>query len=182
MAYSPVPPDEVVPRPAVAFRGTRPAPERHQDFDHLALDELRAYREKLAQEETRASYGRRVLQIILADLREGRGAEATRSALHRALDLEAGRSALLERVPAGGLPQISARVRRLDATASGVEPASALAALAATDRQLGEYQEAVRVRVAAATAELIARYRERPTLAVRALPLTPVVQPRETRY
>ena len=184
MAHPPQPSAEPTVEQPTAARRERPPPARHSHFDHLALEELRAYRDTLAQEETQVSYQRRVLQLTLAEAREGRSTAVADSAYQRALELSAGRTAILDLVPADGLPALpNAEERQVPSTEpASRQPASVIGALTEADRQLAAYQESVRVRIAAATTELIARYRERPTLAVRALPLTPVIHPREPRY
>jgi hypothetical protein len=183
---------ECTPEQVLGTGGGRPPPARDEAFDHLALGELRAYREDLAQEETRVSYCRRVLATQLIITREGRSDPSAQAAFRRALErgshsvqLGAGRAPILAVVPADGLPQLPdlATLWRRDApSGDAVDHPALAAALAATDQQLAAYHVAVRGRMGAATAELIARYRERPTLAVRALPLTPVINRRETRY
>lgn len=151
-------------------------------LDHLALNELRAYRDELAAEETRIAYCRRVLRIQLEMTQEGRRAATTNAAFAAALArgsrvdrLGPGPAAILDMVPAAGLPA-------LPELAALCQDETTSDALLAADRQFAAYQEAVRARFKAATAELIARYKERPTLAARVLPLRPPVQPRTTRY
>ena len=54
-----------------------------------------------------------------------------------------------------------------------VTPAGCLADLAHAELQLSAYRAALHRKLAAATQELIARYREDPSLALTALPLVP---------
>lgn len=169
-------------------------PTRDAHLDHLALKELRGYRDELAQEETRVAYCRRVLRIQLEITRAGRRDQASDLAFSRALrrgahsrQFGAGRDAILALVPAGGLPAMPdlsplpggapGKARSADPPEPDGHAAAVL--LLAIDGQLAGYQDAVRLRISAATVDLIARYRESPALAVRALPVRPVVPPRQ---
>ncbi|MEP6463201.1 MAG: hypothetical protein ABJC62_07250 [Frankiaceae bacterium] len=177
MAHPPGLPAVTTARYDTDLRTERPTPTCHQDFDHLALEELRRYREMLADQETRVAYARRILHVALLRVRGGVSERTPGSTRQRTVNLVPGRDAILALVPADGLPALPD-----SALAVSSEPAASEPALTERDRLLAAYQAAVHARITAATAELIARYRERPTLAVRALPLTPVVHPRDTRY
>lgn len=171
-------------RPTDAVQRDKGPPARHRDFDHLAMEELRAYRDTLADAETQVSYQRRVLQATLAEVRGGRAGPATGWLAGRISELAAGRAEIMSLVPADGLPQLPDPAHR---PTPGPAPAQrgapeTVASLGEIERRLAAYQASLEERIAAATTELIARYRERPTLALRALPLTPVVHPREPRY
>lgn len=191
------------PRPDAAPRVKRPVPERSADFDHLALDELRSYRNELTDEETRISYWRRVLHARLDVVRGGTPVRLQQGALARILSadtLQAGRTSLVRVVPGAGLPPLpdlgalwQLHPVRGDSAAGDAarllgpsgQPAitdDILARLEAAERQVSAYRRSVHVRIDEATAELIARYRERPALAVRALPLTPPMRARLARY
>ncbi len=139
------------------------------------MEELRAYRDQLAGEETQVPYHCRVLDLALIEARGGPDPPAIDWAATLLAERAAGRTAILAFVPADGMPELPQVPR-------GREPGSTVDTLTEAIRQLTVYQESLEARITAATTELIARYRERPTLALRALPLTPVVQPRETRY
>lgn len=174
--------EPTAPSPRVRARkaGPRPVPERSETFAHLPLPALRSYRRALAEEEGRVSYWRRILQARLDVLRAGAGVPGQADeALRPALTDErvgAGRRVLLELVPVDDippLPQIEALWQR-ELTPGDPESAAELELeLAEAERQLSEYRSALHGRLGAATGELIARYREEPTLCLSALPLPP---------
>lgn len=157
------------------LRPERQPPSRHTDFDHLAMEELRAYRHQLAGEETQVSYQRRVLDLALTGARGRPRTPVIDWGATQLAELAVGRTAILAFVPADGLPE-------LPQAPPGRDTGSTVDTLTEAIRRLTAYQKSLEARIAAATTELIARYRERPTLALRALPLTPVVHPRDTRY
>jgi hypothetical protein len=176
-----------IPAPPAVPRGRRPPPDRHTDFDHLAIDELRAYRTELAEEESRVSYWRRVLQARVDIVRAGATGGASREALRRLLSSDrvgAGRTAVVTVVPASGippLPHLDALWDRDPVPGDDEGNAAFAEALAAAEQELSGYRRALHERIDAATRELVARYREHPALAVRALPLTPPVRARSPR-
>lgn len=182
------PPSGILSAPGAPPRGRRPAPPRSPYFDHLALDELRAYRTELSEEETRVSYWRRVLQARIDIVSAGARTVVDRRRLQRLLSSErvnAGRTALIQVMPADGLPPLPqlGRLWEQDPVA-GDEAGNAelVAQLVAAERQLSAYRQSLHRRIDAATDELVARYRERPSLAVRALPLQAPVRPRPAGY
>jgi hypothetical protein len=155
----------------------RTEPERSDDFEHLALDDLRAYRKTLNDEESRVSYWRRILQarldLMRADDRDSGRLERLNSALAQAQGTSR-RQALITLMPADDVPPIP----DLDVLwARQVDPADTEAVealqseLALAELQLSTYRTALHERIGRATAELIARYHEEPTLCLRALPL-----------
>jgi hypothetical protein len=163
--------------------GPRPVPERTQAFAHLDLDGLRRYRQALGDEEGRVSYWRRILQarldLLRAELDGGSARDVDTAGLGAALTdarVAAGRQALIEIVPVADLPPLPRLQglweRRLDpADVPGVRRLEA--DLAAADRHLSDYRAALHRRIAGATGELIARYREQPSLCLSVLPLPP---------
>jgi len=160
-------------------RRSRPTPERSDDFAHLSLDELREYRRTLTAEEDQVSYWRRIIQARLDVLRAGTLGAADGEHLRPVLSdrrVSGGRTAMISVVPADDippLPSLAALWERRVADGD-VEGAAALDAdLAAAERQLSEYRQALHGRIADATNELIARYHEQPTLCLSALPLRP---------
>lgn len=163
----------------------RPIPERSEEFDHLALDELRAYRRQLSEEESRVSYWRRLIQARLDIIRAGAGSGATpdAAALRRLLSREQLRRRHETFVEVGSgedlpaLPNLSELWER-DLTAGDIDIPLLLADLSAAERQLSDYRRRLHRRIDDATAELVARYRERPALAMRALPLRAPVRRR----
>ena len=177
--------DATSPSPAPAGRATaaptprkpavRPTPERTAELAHLALDELREYRRVLAAEESRVSYWRRILQARLDLLLAGsHGDSDTLRPVLTDQRVGAGRRALVEITPVDDIPPLPDLAGLWDRFVD-LEDEAAVAALAAdlteAEHQLSEYRTALHRRIGAATGELIARYREDPTLCLSALPL-----------
>ena len=170
-------------RPTAEARRFRTVPERSPEFAHLALEGLRAYRRALNTEEGRVSYWRRIIQarLDLVRLTEA-GGPATTDNLRGVLGemrMDSGRQALQAVVPVDdmpplpNLPDLWAREPHPDDD----EYNRALAGdLARAEAQLSAYRTALHKRLAAATGELIARYREEPTLCLSALPTVPVMR------
>jgi hypothetical protein len=156
---------------------TRVEPTRNDEYEHLGIDELRAYRKTLNDEESRVSYWRRIIQARLDLLRADDRDNGRLERLHSALGAAQGtsrRQALITLMPADDVPPIPA----LDTLwARQVDPDNpeAVAAmeteLSFAELQLSTYRSALHERIGLATGELIARYREEPTLCLRALPL-----------
>ena len=155
----------------------RAVPERSPDFAHLSLDGLRKYRHALADEESRVSYWRRIIQARLDLVRAAEGGTVATVDNLRGVFAEArvdsGRKALLTVVPADDIPplpdlvEVWARQPRVGA----VEHNRRLARdLSKAEAQLSAYRTALHKRLSAATGELIARYREQPDLCLTALP------------
>jgi hypothetical protein len=140
----------------------------------LTLNELRLYRRRLAEEEEKISYWRRLVHARLDVLR----AEAYHERplrldeLIRVLgDTGAGRTrtALVNVRAADPLPSLPVLeemwVTELDPNdTAGL--AEAIDRLCAAEAQLTEYRRALHEQLDAATAELIARYREHPRSAL----------------
>ena len=158
----------------------RAAPERSPDFAHLSLDGLRAYRRALSTEEGRVSYWRRIVQARLDLVRAAEGGTAATVDNLRGVFAEArvdsGRRALLTVLPIDDIPplpdlvELWAREPRLGALEHNRQLAHDLSK---AEAQLSAYRTALHKRLAAATGELIARYREQPDLCLSALPVTP---------
>ena len=156
----------------------RSVPERSPDFAHLSLGGLRTYRQTLSAEENRVSYWRRIVQARLDLVRAADTATATtvdnlRTVFEEAR-IDTGRTALMRVVPLDDdipplpdLAEIWAREPRHDD-----EPYNQRLAhdLTRAEAQLSAYRTALHKRLAAATGELIARYREQPELCLTALP------------
>jgi hypothetical protein len=156
-------------------------PERSPEFAHLPLVGLRQYRRALTQEESRVSYWRRIIQARLDLVRAlsgstgGPDVAALRPVLGAAR-VGAARNALLDVVPFDDIPPLP----NLESLwASDPKPgdtaynAALDADLVKAEAQLSAYRAALHRRLAAATTELIARYREEPSLCLSALPLPP---------
>jgi len=163
--------------PAPRKATVRPTPVKSEEHAHLSLDALREYRKVLAAEESRVSYWRRILQARL-DLVVA-GADADSDTLRPVLTdqrVGAGRRALIEVTPVDDIPPLPDLAELWDRVVD-MEDSRAVAALiedlGGAERQLSDYRTEVHRRISAATSELIARYREEPTLCLSALPLEP---------
>ncbi|HUR51074.1 MAG TPA: hypothetical protein VMZ11_03010 [Mycobacteriales bacterium] len=155
----------------------RPTPERSPEHEHLTLEALREYRKVLAAEESRVSYWRRILQARLDLLVSGADSEGdTLRPVLTDQRVGAGRRALVEVMPVDDIPPLPDLASLWDRVADLDDPralASLTKDLTAAERQLSEYRSVLHRRIAAATSELIARYRDEPTLCLSALPLKP---------
>ena len=168
-------------RPEASRRkgAARPVPTRNADYAHLSIDALREYRRALTAEEGKVSYWRRILQARLDVVQAGSVKELDQDHLRPVLTSErvgAGRQALVEVLPVDDIPPLPSlgelwdrRVERDD-----VEGQAALEQdLRVAEAQLSAYRNALHRRIGDATGELIARYREQPSLCLSALPLDP---------
>ena len=162
--------------------GARPTPERSADFAHLSLDELRDYRRTLTTEEDQVSYWRRIIQARLDVLRAGTLSPADGEHLRPVLAdhrIAQSRTALVSVGPAEDIPPLPNLAELWERRVTEDDEQGQVELdhdLAVAERQLSEYRQALHRRIAAATGELIARYREHPELCLTALPL-----PRERR-
>lgn len=149
----------------------RPPAQRAPELAPLALQDLRAYRQELITEESRVSYWRRILQARL-DLALGdefslgrlRGVLTEHQQSSRRLAMQ-----MLDD-PSGAPPLPDLAVLWETQAGSG-EDGSLLTRLAAAEHELSAYRRSLHARLDAATGELISRYRDEPSLALRALPL-----------
>jgi hypothetical protein len=153
-------------------------PTRSDAFAHLDLSELRAYRAQLESEEDRASYWRRILQAKLDTSRAGTATRNTDLGALRPLLADdrvgSGRRALvqvgaIEDLPS--LPSLSTLWDREPKPGDEAGRAALEADLEGAERELSLYRTRVHEQLAAATAELVARYRENPSACLTALPL-----------
>jgi hypothetical protein len=162
--------------PARRVPAQRTAPQRSQTFEHLTLEALRAHRQALQTEEQRVSYWRRIVQArvdMLTAASSGR------------LDLASLRPVLAETRPGARRPAALTVVTTPDSPPlpdlAGLweqEPgdddaarAELIGALEQAEQQLSAYRASLHRRLDAATAELVARYHEQPTLCLSVLPL-----------
>lgn len=153
-------------------------PERSAEFSHLPLVGLRQYRKALTQEESRVSYWRRIIQARLDVVRSlggvsGPDVEALRPVLGAAR-VGAARNALLDVVPVDDippLPNLESLWEKDPRPGDDAYNEALVADLVKAEAQLSAYRSALHRRLAAATTELIARYREEPALCLSALPL-----------
>ena len=156
---------------------TKVVPERSLEFVHLDLEGLRAYRKVLNSEEHRVSYWRRIIQARLDLVRSHRDDVSTIERLQDTFAEERpaqGRMALMTFVPDDDIPPIpdleSVWTRTIDPNDEAAR-ARLERDLAFAELQLSTYRQALHRRIARATTELIARYREDPALCLVALPL-----------
>lgn len=173
----------VVPVPAVPTttapptRGSRPVPERSDDFAHLTLAALREYRRTLTAEEDKVSYWRRIIQARLDVLRAGTLGDSDGQHLRPVLTdrrIASSRTALVSVVPIDDIPPLPNLAELWERRVAAHDDQGQVELdrdLAEAERQLSEYRHALHGRIADATGELIARYREQPTLCLSALPL-----------
>lgn len=175
-------PAAVAARPLAAApeprKAARPVPVRTEEHAHLSLEELRDYRKALTAEESNVSYWRRIIQARLDLVRAGSSISYGENLKPVLTDerVGAGRRALVEILPIDDIPPLPDLASLWDRTADPAD-AEATTALAddlfAAEQQLSEYRRALHQRLSAATAELIARYRDEPTLCLSALPTRP---------
>ncbi|HEX4699605.1 MAG TPA: hypothetical protein VH857_09635 [Actinomycetes bacterium] len=149
----------------------RPA-ERVAHLVPLELDVLRDYRQELITEEARVSYWRRILQARIdtsvGDTARDRDGRRLRSVLTQHQESSRRLAVLPVHDPAAlpPLPDLTALWET-----EGSDDAEALTRLAAAEAELSAYRRSLHERLDDATSELIARYREEPGLALRALPV-----------
>lgn len=138
------------------------------ELAELALDELRAYRSELLLEESRVSYWRRLLHarmdLVVDDSR-------SRQRVRAVLNEHASASQRLAMAPMADAEEKPPLPDLAVLWDSSAEDERLLPRLADAEHELSAYRRALHARLDAATAELIARYREEPALALRALPL-----------
>lgn len=163
---------------ADATRGTGPsATDSDVDvrpWDELTLDELRAYRRRLADEEERVSYWRRLVHARIDVLKaEAHNARAlTIEELVRVLGdtgTGGGRSSLVSLHASEPLPDLPVLeemwVTELD-PGDRQAVADAIERLDVAEKQLTDYRRGLHERLDRANAELIARYHENPASAL----------------
>jgi hypothetical protein len=168
-----------VPTPAPRRKGERrPAPSLSPAYAHLSVEDLRASRAALADEENKVSYWRRILQARLDVVVSGTAARAVeheRLAPVLATErISAGRAALVQVLPVDGippLPRLGELWDRQVATDDELGRAAFAHDLQAAEGEPSAYRSALHERIAEVTGELIARYREDPSLCLSALPL-----------
>ena len=170
-------------RPTTDSGRFRAIPERSPDHAHLTLDGLRRYRAALTTEENRVSYWRRIIQARLDLVRSAEVGIAASVDNLRGVFAEArvdsGRRALLTVVPLDDIPPLPdlAELWAREPVLGAEEHNRQLAHdLSKAEMQLSAYRTALHKRLAAATGELIARYREKPDLCLSALPTQAVAR------
>jgi hypothetical protein len=168
-------------RAAERARLIRAVPQRNTEFDHLDLEGLRGYRTALSAEEGRVSYWRRIMQARIDVVRataEGSPAVDNLRDVLADVRVTSDRNALVAMVGDTDaelleLPDLSSLWCREVDNNDPVAVQALILALEEAEGQLSEYRNALHRRISAATTELIARYREEPTLCLVALPRPP---------
>lgn len=161
---------------SAAKPAARPVPVRSDAYTHLTVEALREYRRALQAEEGNVSYWRRILQARLDVLRAGGqplNSERLRPLLTDAR-VGAGRTALAEVLPVDDVPPLPSLAELWERRVGAHDPDGQAAFdrdLSVAEEQLSAYRAALHRRLGEATGELIARYREDPTLCLTALPL-----------
>ena len=157
----------------------RRPPERNPAFAHLSIGDLRAYRQALSDEENRVSYWRRIIQARLDVVRAGEAGAVRVDNLRHVLAearINSGRRALITVLPVEDIPPLPDLAKLWECEPRADDPShnEALARdLAGAEIQLSAYRAALHRRISGATDELIARYREDPSLCLLALPTSP---------
>jgi hypothetical protein len=151
-------------------------PEVDPAYAGLSLEDLRELRQELGDEEARVSYWRRVIQARIDLLTQGRtGGDiverltsvlAESGAVHRRLANLSVRSA--EDIEA--LPDLRVLWTRVVDTRDEGAVAAFLEDLRSVESDLSGIRREIHRRLDEATRQLIARYRQDPTLALTALP------------
>jgi hypothetical protein len=169
--------------PAARRAGARPVPQQSSEFGHLSLEALRAYRKTLTHEEDQVSYWRRIIQARLDVLRAGtaggRSHVVDQQHLRPLLTdarMDGARKVLIEVGPVDEVPPLPNLAELWDRRIEDEDPTAVAVLdhdLDVAEKQLSAYRSALHRRISAATGELIARYREEPTLCLSALPLGP---------
>jgi len=158
-------------RPAA---GRRPA-QRVPHLEHLELSALREYRQDLLTEESRVSYWRRILQARLDNAVGRNDDERTTTPKLRSVlsqHQESSRRLAVHTVhDAAGVPPLPDLTVLWESGAGTLADDDMVVRLAAAEVELSAYRRALHERLDDATSELIARYREKPALALCALPL-----------
>jgi len=151
-------------------------PEVDPAYSALTLDGLRDLRRELGDEESRVSYWRRIVQaridLLTKGSPEGDLVERLTSVLAESGSVHR-RLARLSVKPAGdleALPDLRALWTRVVDSRDAEAVADFLAELQAAERDLSTIRREIHQRLDEATAQLIARYRQDPTLALTALP------------
>jgi hypothetical protein len=152
-------------------------PERDPQFAHLDLGGLREYRSTLTHEESRVSYWRRIIQARLDIVTNAlSGGSTTVDDLRNVFAERAPstrRTALVSVMPIDDmppLPDLASLWSRVPDQHDKASTAVLMDELSSAEKQLSAYRAALHRQLAAATTELIARYREQPDLCLSALP------------
>jgi len=135
---------------------------------------LRRYRRELFVEESRVSYWRRIVQARIDVVSAGNAPDwAHLRPLLTQERIDSGRRALLAVLPVDDVPPLPNLAELWDRSAcphDDAERGRLVADLEHAEGELTRYRTALHRRLGAATGELIARYRQEPTLCLSVLP------------
>jgi hypothetical protein len=157
----------------------RPVPVLDDSYAHLSIDALREYRRALGEEENKVSYWRRILQarldLVLAGSTDQQVEHARLTPLLAGERVGVSRRAVVQVVPLDipPLPRLEELWERRVEPGDEQGRSAFEQDLRTAEAQLSAYRSVLHVQLGEATGELIARYRERPDLCLRALPLPP---------
>ena len=152
---------------------SRAVPRRAAHLAHLSLPALREYRRELAEEESRVSYWRRLVQARLDVLSADPGSLSRLQAVLTDHGARSRRFALLKLAPSEDVPPLpdlavlwAEQPDPDDEDAMG----TLITRLAGVESTLSSYRQALHERLDSATEDLIARYRENPASCLVVLP------------
>ncbi len=160
----------------MATKPAAPPPEVDPAYAGLTLDNLRSLRKELGDEEARVSYWRRILQARIDLLTKGSSDGDIVGRLTSVLAESGGvhrRLANLSVREAHGieaLPDLHGLWTRLVDPADEAQVEAFVAELQEAEADLSAMRREIHHRLDEATLQLIARYRQDPTLALTALP------------
>ena len=163
-----------------AARAATPPPERDSTYDGLSLADLRAARTEIADEETRVSYWRRIIQARLDVVRSDVPDSERVADLTRVLTDARGsvrRLAYIDVQPVDDIPPLPdlAEIWSRQVDRSNPRAVARLERdLSAAEQELSGFRRELHRRIDLVTNELIARYREQPLLALQILPDDPL--------
>ncbi len=156
------------------IRASAPVPQRAPLFGHLSLPDLREIRRVVQHEEERTAYWHRVIEsrlVVVRDRLQPKPPVADlRGVLRAARESPSRTAAIVPSIEAPVLLPDLAEMWSRDVDYADEAASAALeAALAYADQQLTAYRLQLQSSSKAITAELIARYREAPQLALNLL-------------
>lgn len=152
-----------------------PAPVRLPDYDGFSIEQLRDLRRQLGEEEGRVSYWRRIIQARIDLIETGvLHGGATVEGLSRVLREHTGSSRRVAYLPvqpaAGSAPMPELELLWDQVTDGSDNDTDLRTSLVQVERELSGRRAALHTKIDEVTGQLIARYREEPTLALSALP------------
>lgn len=149
-----------------------PPPTLSEEFSGYSLPDLRRLRAELTDYETRVSYWRRLVQARIDLVQDGRQPENLDRLAQALADAPSRtrRIANLDLFPPDTVPPLPELAELWQLTPAADQTDDYLAKLGAIEQQLSSHRRMLHQRIDALHAELIARYRQEPRLALSALP------------